>query len=417
MQKILLITTCVLFTIILAGCGGNNAGTGAATDTGTGTLTLTVSWPTDIVTPLSVRATRVPPSAAYRIVVTARRQFSTLKEATITCEAGQSVANGTLTDLTPGSVILTAMAYDSSNALLASGMYTVTVVAGASVPAAISLTAEGGSGGLTGATLFATKINPIDGATMIWIPGSTFTMGSPFYANCGTPPTQEVTLSGYWIYKYDVTVSQYRAFSSATGYVLPPFPSGYSWSGKSGWDDPLLQQHPIVNVSLDDCVAYVDWAGVTLPTEAQWEYAARGPSGNNYPWGGTATSSDPTNGWDQSKCANYYNSEIFKKSTWPVDSFQAGVSWVDIAGASWCGAQDMAGNVWQWCGDWYGNYSSTPVTNPTGPVSGTIRVLRGGSWGGGATGGPSDFIRYRSAYRSYNDLYNTSGFRCASPVP
>ena len=417
MQKILLITTCVLFTIILAGCGGNNAGTGAATDTGTGTLTLTVSWPTDIVTPLSVRATRVPPSAAYRIVVTARRQFSTLKEATITCEAGQSVATGTLTDLTPGLVILTAMAYDSSNALLASGMYTVTVVAGASVPAAISLTAEGGSGGLTGATLFATKINPIDGATMIWIPGSTFTMGSPFYANCGTPPTQEVTLSGYWIYKYDVIVSQYRTFCAATGHALPPFPSGFSWSGKTSWIDPSLQQHPIVNVSWDDCVAYATWAGATLPTEAQWEYAARGPSGNNYPLGGTATSSDPTNGWDQSKCANYYNSEIFKKSTWPVDSFQAGVSWVDIAGASWCGAQDMAGNVWQWCGDWYGNYSSTPVTNPTGPVSGTIRVLRGGSWGGGATGGPSDFIRYRSAYRSYNDLYNTSGFRCASPVP
>ena len=408
MKKILLIIISILLTFLLAGCGGNNAGTGAGTDTGTGTLTLTVSWPTDIVTPLSVRATRVPPSAAYRIVVTARRQFSTLKEATITCEAGQSVATGTLTDLTPGLVILTAMAYDSSNALLASGMYTVTVVAGASVPAAISLTAEGGSGGLTGATLFATKINPIDGATMIWIPGSTFTMGSPFYANCGTPPTQEVTLSGYWIYKYDVTVSQYRAFSSATGYVLPPFPSGYSWSGKSGWDDPLLQQHPIVNVSLDDCVAYVDWAGVTLPTEAQWEYAARGPSGNNYPWGGTATSSDTSNGWDQSKCANFGNSYSVGKSTWSVDSFQAGVSW--------CGAQDMAGNVWQWCGDWYGNYSSTPITNPTGPASGTRRVIRGGSWNYGS------YNSLRGAFRNYSysgpSNYGTVfGFRCAVSSP
>jgi len=219
---------------------------------------------------------------------------------------------------------------------------------------------------------------------------------------------QEVTLTGYWIYQYEVTVAQYRAFCTATGRTLPSFPSGYSWAGKTGWANPALQQHPIVNVTWYDAKLYADWAGVSLPTEAQWEYAARGPAGRNYPWGGTATAGDPYNGWDQTKCANCYNSYDQGISTWSVGSFPTDMSW--------CGAYDLAGNVWEWCADWYGPYSSTPVSNPTGPATGPARVLRGGSWHVG--GEDTSRGAYRCTCSDYPDNYwYDGGFRCVSLSP
>ena len=259
------------------------------------------------------------------------------------------------------------------------------------------------------------KTNPTDGATMVGVPGGTFIMGSidgVGYSN--EQPAHQVTLSGYWIYKYEVTVAQYRVFCTATSRGLPRFPqpitdwglsSNLSWQG-TGWTEAAIQEHPIVNVTWYDCVAYATWAGVSLPTEAQWEYAARGPQERNYPWGGIATSIDNNNGWDQTKCANGDNSYDIGKSTWPVGSFSAGVSW--------CGAQDMSGNVWEWCNDWYSSYSSTTVTNPTGPTLGKNRVLRGGSW-------ILNNYYNRSACRlddgNPDGYYIGLGFRCASLGP
>jgi len=236
-------------------------------------------------------------------------------------------------------------------------------------------------------------------------------MGSPFGnvsdAHDGSPSTQQVTLTGYWIYKNPVTVAQYRAFCSATGHALPLYPTSiFTWSNYSDWTGAGIQQTPIINVSWNDCAAYAAWAGVSLPTEAQYEYAVRGPQGNNYPWGGTATAADPYNGWDQSKCGNAWSSYDAGISTWPTGSFPAG--------ASWCGAQNMAGNVWEWCKDWVGDYSSTPVTNPTGPTTGSLRVYRGGAWN-------SRFENdFRGAYRIYGypDYgYYYIGFRCAALKP
>jgi formylglycine-generating enzyme required for sulfatase activity len=257
----------------------------------------------------------------------------------------------------------------------------------------------------------ATSTNPTDGAAMVWVPGGTFTMGSiDKVGRDNEHPAHKVTLSGYWIYRDDVTVSQYRAFCTATRHAMPLWPDQrYSWKGKSGWDDAALQQHPIVDVSWNDAQAYADWAKVVLPSEAQWEYASRGPQGNNYPWGGTATTADPFNGWDQTKCANFYNSREKNISTWPVGSF--------ATDTSWCGAWDMAGNVYNWCADWYEAYSSSPVTNPTGPATGSVRVLRGGSWNDG------DYYSVygaRGANRDYNGPDNWNyyfGFRCVSLSP
>jgi formylglycine-generating enzyme required for sulfatase activity len=249
-----------------------------------------------------------------------------------------------------------------------------------------------------------TITNPIDGATMVWVPSGTFIMGS-IYGD--EQPEHQVTLSGYWVYKYEVTVAQYQAFCLATSHSLPPFPSGYSWSGKLGWSDSALQQHPIVNVTYYDCNAYANWAHTSIPTEAQWEYAARGPQVNNYPWGGIIKSGDQNNGWDKSKCANAYNSLNNGKSTWPVGSFPDG--------ASWCNAQDMAGNVWEWCKDRYGSYSSLPLINPTGPELGDYRILHGGSW---------KYTEYynRCTYRAENipndfGLDINDGFRCVVNLP
>lgn len=248
--------------------------------------------------------------------------------------------------------------------------------------------------------------NPKDNAEVVWVPGAKFTMGSPTgIGNADEHPEHQVTLDGYWIYKNEVTVAQYRAYCTATSAVLPEFPTDYSWQGKSGWSDPDVQLYPIVNVTWDECKAYAAWAGVNLPTEAQWEYAARGPEGRNYPWGGIATATELNNGWDQNKCANYYNSEIAtpQVSTRPVGSFPLGVSW--------CGANDMAGNVFEWCLDRYGSYPLNPVTNPTGAVTGNSRILRSAPW-------KYEMNDFRGAYRNYIDkdaAHYLIGFRCASP--
>ncbi len=264
-------------------------------------------------------------------------------------------------------------------------------------------------------------ISPPFAREMVWVPGGTFTMGTTYNNFTQEPLTQLVTLTGYWIDKYEVTVAQYRAFCAATGNRLPSWPgdvneNAFSWEGKSGWDDPALQQHPIVGVSWSAAKAYADWARLKLPTEAQWEYAARGPAGNNYPWGGTATEADPVNGWDQTKCVNYYNSPYVGKSTWPVGSFPAGVSW--------CGANDLAGNAYEWCADYFdgegyaSNYSTTPITNPTGPTSTPLgrRAVRGGAW----RIGEEHYCRSAKrgcAYDENNIINPEIGFRCVSTAP
>jgi formylglycine-generating enzyme required for sulfatase activity len=188
------------------------------------------------------------------------------------------------------------------------------------------------------------------------------------------------------MYKNLVTVAQYRGFCQATGRSMPDAPP---W----GWHD----DHPIVNVSWDDAKAYAKWAGVSLPTEAQWEKAARGTDGREYPWG---------NDWDASKCRCSKTQFGDAGSTSPVGSYPAG--------GSPYGCLDMAGNVCEWCADRYGQdyYASSPARNPTGPESGDRRVLRGGSW--------NDYnaTLFRSAFRNYinpsRGIQLLFGFRCAA---
>jgi len=234
-----------------------------------------------------------------------------------------------------------------------------------------------------GARVGDRKTNPKDGAVALWVPAGEFIMGSDDGAD-DEKPQRTVYLDGFWMYRTEVTVGQYRKFCSQMGREMPDPPS---W----GWKD----DHPVVCVTWDDAKAYADWAGVQLPTEAQWEKAARGTGGREYPWGNT---------FDASKAVCSVG--LSRSSTAPVGSIPSG--------ASPFGCLDMSGNVWEWCADRYDGsyYSGAPSRNPTGPPSGLEpRVLRGGSW----FGYNSDYLRAANRGNLMPDFrLNDYGFRCSA---
>lgn len=181
-------------------------------------------------------------------------------------------------------------------------------------------------------------------------------MGNPMVSD-GTVderPVHQVTLDGYWIDRTEVSNGQYRRCVDDSACDVPRY-----------WDEPVFRRFradnlPVVGVDWDDALAYCTWAGARLPTEAEWEYAAAGPEAHRYPWG----NDEPT--CDRAQWAMCGGEAL------PVGSLPAGASWV--------GALDLAGNVWEWVADWYRLYSPDPQTNPTGPETGYERVMRGGVW-------------------------------------
>lgn len=230
-------------------------------------------------------------------------------------------------------------------------------------------------------------INPRDHAVMVWVPAGEFHMGSgndDKDAFADEKPQHRVYLDGYWIYKHDVTVADYKAFCISTSRAMPEAPP---W----GWID----SHPMVNVTWEDACAYALWAGAKLPTEAQWEKAARGADGQKYPWG---------NNWEAQYCRHGSRDT---NRTAPVGSYTQDISPY--------GCMDMGGNVMQWCHDWFNDsyYKVTPLRNPTGPNSGKRHALKGGSWDDVSPG-----IDFRCANRSFDDSDPSSekseiiGFRC-----
>jgi formylglycine-generating enzyme required for sulfatase activity len=229
------------------------------------------------------------------------------------------------------------------------------------------------------------EITGPDGGKMVWVPAGEFDMGAEDLGE-GEKPVHHVRISrGFWLGKCTVTNAQYRRYCQETGTVLP-LDSGQN----------LADDHPMADVKWKDSAAYCQHYGVSLPTEAQWEYAARGPEGRKYPWG---------NEWDPKKCCNG-NNQGPKGNTFPVGSFPEG--------ASWCGALDMAGNLWQWCSDWYDSsyYASSPADDPRGPekgedvrLFGPSHVIRGGCWLDDAAG------LFRAACRAYS---SDEAWRCFS---
>ena len=248
-----------------------------------------------------------------------------------------------------------------------------------------------------------TWMRPGDRMEMVYVPAGEFEMGS---SDGGSDelPVHTILMDSFWIDRTEVTNAQYRRCTKAG---VCDAPTECDWGG-STYEDAVQMGQPAFCVDWYSAQAYCEWADGRLPTEAEWEYAARGPAANVYPWGnafdgGLLDSCDAT-------CEYNHRNPAFDDGytrVAPVASYPDG--------ASWSGALDMAGNVWEWVSDWYGYsyYSVSAAQNPTGPSFGSFRVLRGGSW----------FDNERNVRSANRFFYNPSyryyrvGFRCVAAGP
>ena len=237
-----------------------------------------------------------------------------------------------------------------------------------------------------------------DGAPMVLIPAGSFPMGVPPGDRDGGRdeyPRHDVELDSYVIDKYEVTNGRYLEFVRATGHRIPQNPKNPTrnlWQGETITES--LADRPVVNVDWSDADAYCRWVGKRLPTEAEWEKAAKGNHDWRFPWGNV----EPT-----AKHLNYNQQWIGEKTLMPVGSYEAGKSPY--------GLYDMAGNVWEWVNDWYDPhyYETSPKRNPNGPAAGIKRVLRGSGWQN-----ETPTVRIFTRVESDPTMRNEStGFRCA----
>jgi sulfatase modifying factor 1 len=283
-----------------------------------------------------------------------------------------------------------------------------------------------------------------DGAPMVLVPAGEFLMGSTTTMieewskidDCGPAkqcnledefPQHPVMLDAFLIDKLEITNARYFKFVQAAKHRPPVNPKDAQDRTRNLWEGgkvpPAVANLPVVNVDWDDAKAYCEWAGRRLPTEAEWEKAARGPDGRVFPWGAE---------WDRTL--------LNSASMWAAKdllSYESWAAWWDAkgfelletktlagllkpggsfpGGASPYGVQDMAGNVSEWVADWAapGYYQTSPDRNPQGPESGEKRALRGGSWYNHANA--ERVALRRSEYP--NHRANTIGFRCAKNAP
>lgn len=269
-----------------------------------------------------------------------------------------------------------------------------------------------------------------DGMELVYVPAGDFVMGSTDDdpdAFSDEKPRHTVYLDGYWIDKTEVTNAMFARFVDATGYKTDAETDGgadvqnqcyWRWRTGAYWRSPEgpgsdiagRMSHPVVQTSWNDANAYCRWVGRRLPTEAEWEKAARGTDSREYPWGNAPLAGSLANFPDVNLGCR--GSDLTQDDGWertaPVGTYPAG--------ASPYGALDMAGNVWEWVSDWYDSdyYAVSPRSNPPGPSAGHTRVVRGGAWGYL----PRDL---RSSARNYGKFShptvreNGHGFRCARP--
>ena len=264
-----------------------------------------------------------------------------------------------------------------------------------------------------------TRIRIRDGMTLVFVPEGQFEMGSD--QDERARPVHTVAVDAFWIDQTEVTNAMFTAFLNEEGNQVE---EGVSWlepgAGHRGIvyghideTDGLFrpqagyEDYPVVEVSWYGAAAYCAWAGARLPTEAEWAYAARGPQSLRYPWGNT---------FDGTR-ANYC--DVNCTYEWRDTAFDDGsAQWTSVGsypdGASWCGALDMAGNVWEWVSDWWSEqyYAQSPTDNPQGPDSGTLHPARGGSW---FDEGREAELTRRAGLTPSSYRMHWVGFRCVVP--
>jgi formylglycine-generating enzyme required for sulfatase activity len=229
----------------------------------------------------------------------------------------------------------------------------------------------------------AAEITGNDGAIAVVVPAGNFVMGNDVES-----PLRQVYLDEFYIDKYEVTILRYAKFLDATGGARPP----------QGWQQLHLESAgalPVVGVDWHDAEAYCRWAGKRLPTESEWEKAARGGDGRKFPWG----SEDPTP----------THANFGKSADGPYSGALAPVG-NRPAGKSPYGAHDMAGNASEWVSDWFAaGFAHGDVRNPKGPENGTAKVIRGGGW----YDPPERLNSSRRTHASPATRADDLGFRCA----
>ena len=224
-------------------------------------------------------------------------------------------------------------------------------------------------------------VNEKDGSILVPIPEGEAVFGSPEGEGYDDErPQFRASLPEYYMGAYEVTNAQWKRFVAATGYDTSELCNDW-------YTDPAMAEHPVVCVSWEDAQAYCEWAGLRLPSELEWEKAARGTDGRDYPWGYV---------WDPTLCRNGVDD-----GSAPVGSYPDG--------RSPYGLFDMAGNVWEWCEDWYdaGAYGYYARGDLSAPPRGEYRVLRGGAWSNCSE------AYCRCALRSYDSWCGVRGFRVA----
>lgn len=268
--------------------------------------------------------------------------------------------------------------------------------------------------------LFTRNTNPL-----VYIPAGEFIMGSDSDGRPETSPEHIVFLDAYYIFQNLVTNLLFADFVQQTGYITSAEMRGWSYMGPSllklngaFWYSPEgpgstyvgREHYPVVHVSWNDAQLFCEWYGGRLPTEAEWEKAARGIDRRRYPWGDQLPTSDRANFCDWANCSASHaipgTNDGYRQHS-PVGIYPNG--------ASYYGVLDMAGNLNEWVWDWYDldYFKGTPYANPTGPETGEYKAEKGGSWYSGWTTLRSFS---RSGYETPDHSHNMEGFRCVIPI-
>jgi formylglycine-generating enzyme required for sulfatase activity len=226
-----------------------------------------------------------------------------------------------------------------------------------------------------------------DGAPAVLIPAGAFIMGDD-----ENSPRREIFLDAFYLDKYEVTVARYAKFLKATGNVRPP----------DEWETADVQsgaELPVVGIDWRDAESYCRWAGKRLPTEAEWEKAARGTDERKYPWGNDAPTAE------HARFGKPYENPVYRDGVAQVGKHSKGMSPAGI--------YDLAGNVWEWVADWYAeSFPRADVRNPKGPNAGSGKVMRGGGW----YDPPERLTTTKRMYASPDQRDDSVGFRCASDL-